>query len=325
VARIAQPTLGGGQAFNVNELTVVADVAWPQGQNPRNLKSVELFIDGALEQSLTPGEGVAHFEIPWDISDIITPGPNVVTIEVRAVDELGLEARSTQTITIDVTIPPTPTPTSCPLGICLDPGGGDGGVWNTVGIVLGSLCLLVLCVVPFSFLIFYMTRPTQAKQMVADIRHTLIGGGPATAKSLANVQVVAGPRQLVNEKINITKAITTVGRNPKVADIVFYPDEESSVSRLHCTIQMDGRAFKLTDNGSTSGTRINGRRVQPNDPTELHDGDEIVLGDLGKLGVKLKFGVLADKTQLPASGTASDKTFIMDDFHSDDWDKYKDN
>jgi pSer/pThr/pTyr-binding forkhead associated (FHA) protein len=88
---------------------------------------------------------------------------------------------------------------------------------------------------------------------------------------------------------------------------------------------LDGRTFKITDNNSTSGTRVNGRRIQPNDPVELHDGDEIVLGDLAKLGVKLKFGFMMDKTQLQSSGTASDKTFIMDDFDRDDWDKYKDN
>ena len=136
--------------------------------------------------------------------------------------------------------------------------------------------------------------------------------------------MVEGPKGLIGENISIAKAITTIGRNPKMADIVFYADEESSVSRLHCTIQLDGKAFKLTDNNATSGTRLNGRRLSPNDPVELHDGDEIVLGDLGRLGVKLRFGFLMDKTQLPSSGTASDKTFIMDDYDKDDWDKYKD-
>jgi hypothetical protein len=60
-----------------------------------------------------------------------------------------------------------------------------------------------------------------------------------------------------------------------------------------------------------------------NDPTELHDGDEIVLGDLGKLGVKLQFSSLTDKTQLPSTGMASDKTYIADDFEQDDWAKFK--
>jgi hypothetical protein len=322
VIRDCQLTAAGQVVCDINDVTVVGDITWPVDQ-ARRITQIELSVDGQIEETVAPTNPEdTHFEIVWDVSDIQIGSTK--TVKVVVTDEVGLTATDERIINFQVNVPPTSTPTSCPPIIGCNPTPPPPG-GNLVGIILGSLCLIYLCVVPFSFLIFYMTRPTQAKQMVADIRHTLIGGGPATAKSLANVTVVAGPRQLLNEKINITKAITTIGRNPKVADIVFYPDEESSVSRLHCTIQMDGRAFKLTDNGSTSGTRINGRKVQPNDPTELHDGDEVVLGDLGKLGVKLKFGVLADKTQLPSSGTASDKTFIMDDFHSDDWDKYKDN
>ena len=321
IRREAQPSADNTNiVFDTNVVAVAADVSWPG--NPRVIKSVELLVDDEVRDTITPLGGETHFEFQWDITDIITEGVNPVTIQVKVTDELGVEGAS-PVIPLQVeVVPPPPTPTPDPSAQFMTT------VTTTASqywVALPIICLGLLCVIPFSFLIFYMTRPTQARKVVEDIRHTLIGGAPMKQKSLGAIQVVEGPRGMIGEKLDITKPITTIGRNPKMVDIVFYAEEESSVSRLHCTIQLDGRTFKLTDNNSTSGTRVNGRRIQPNDPVELHDGDEIVLGDLAKLGVKLKFGVMMDKTQLQSSGTASDKTFIMDDFDHDDWDKYKDN
>jgi len=110
-----------------------------------------------------------------------------------------------------------------------------------------------------------------------------------------------------------------IGRDPSRADVVFYPNEASSVSRLHCTIQKDGQIFVITDNGSTSGSRINGQWLKPNDPVQLRDGDEIVLGDLGKVGVKLRFNL---QTSVAAEESI-DRTFIVNRSNEQDWDRYK--
>ncbi|HMK07765.1 MAG TPA: FHA domain-containing protein, partial [Anaerolineales bacterium] len=107
-------------------------------------------------------------------------------------------------------------------------------------------------------------------------------------------------------------------RNPQTTDITFYADVESSVSRVHCTIQKDGDAFKLTDNGSSAGTRLNGRALPANDPVVLADNDEIVLGDLGRRGVKMRFNVVAEPGELKYSGSADDRTRIMDEPPQDD-------
>lgn len=320
--RNAQPTADFTNiVFDKNSARVSASLSWPG--TPRQLTSVEFFADGVKQDTLTPATDQTQFDFEWDITDIVAAGVNTVALEVRATDELGIQVTAQATVNIEVVLPePTPTPTPPLIPEIALPNIPDGGAPG-LGVIIGVVCLGLLCVAPFPFLIFYLTRPTQAKKVVDDIRHTLIGGAPIKSKSLATLQVIEGPKGMIGETINITKAITTLGRNPKQADIVFYADSESSVSRVHCTIQLDGRSFKLTDNNSTSGTRLNGRRISPNDPTDLSDGDEIVLGDVGKLGVKIKFGVLTDKTQLPSSGTASDKTFIMDDFDKDDWDKFK--
>jgi hypothetical protein len=323
VRREPQPSSDGTNVvYDVNSQHITTNITWLD--TPRLIKSVELFADGVSQEVQTPTDPAqTTFEFDWDLSDIDKVGTTPVKISVTVTDELGLSDTAETTVNVEViALPPTPTPSPTPFTIGIE--GDTGKILADYWVVIPVLCLGLLCMLPFAFLIFYMTRPVQARKVVKDIQHTLIGGAPLKSKSLASVTVVEGPKGLIGENISITKAITTLGRNPKMADVVFYADEESSVSRLHCTIQLDGKTFKLTDNNSTSGTRLNGRRLSPNDPVELQDGDEIVLGDLGKLGVKLRFGFLMDKTQLPSSGTASDKTFIMDDYDKDDWDKYKD-
>ncbi|MGH7753025.1 MAG: FHA domain-containing protein, partial [Gemmatimonadales bacterium] len=118
---------------------------------------------------------------------------------------------------------------------------------------------------------------------------------------------------LMGEAINVVKPTTVIGRNPQATDIHFYGEEESSVSRVHCTIQKDGEVFKLTDNGSSAGTRLNGRAIPPNDPVVLAENDEIVLGDLGRRGVKVRFNLVTKPGELKYSGSADDRTRIMDE------------
>jgi pSer/pThr/pTyr-binding forkhead associated (FHA) protein len=124
---------------------------------------------------------------------------------------------------------------------------------------------------------------------------------------------------MIGETISLTKPVTVMGRNPELADVVFYPDEPSSLSRVHATIQLDGKYFVITDSNSTNGTRVNGQLLRPSDPVQLRDGDEIVLGDLGKLGVKMRFAASggAEHTEL------KDRTYIVDDYDQQDWDMFR--
>jgi hypothetical protein len=45
----------------------------------------------------------------------------------------------------------------------------------------------------------------------------------------------------------------------------------------------------------------------------LADNDEIVLGDLGRRGVKLRFNPVSEPGDLKFSGVADDRTRIMDE------------
>ncbi len=129
---------------------------------------------------------------------------------------------------------------------------------------------------------------------------------------LATLTVLEGPKGLLGEAISVYKPTTVIGRNPQTTDIHFFAEEESSVSRVHCTIQRDGEVFKLTDNGSSSGTRLNGRVIPADDPVVLADNDEIVLGDLGRRGVKMRFNTITDSGEAKYSGIADDRTRIID-------------
>jgi hypothetical protein len=64
----------------------------------------------------------------------------------------------------------------------------------------------------------------------------------------------------------------TLGRS-RQSDVMV---DDANVSRAHAEIRPHGRAWILTDLGSTNGTRLNGRRVTR--PETLAPGDEIELG-----------------------------------------------
>jgi pSer/pThr/pTyr-binding forkhead associated (FHA) protein len=53
---------------------------------------------------------------------------------------------------------------------------------------------------------------------------------------------------------------------------------DTYVSGAHAIVEQDNGRFYLVDLGSTNGTRLNGRRIAPNHPEPLSDGDEVLLG-----------------------------------------------
>jgi pSer/pThr/pTyr-binding forkhead associated (FHA) protein len=51
-----------------------------------------------------------------------------------------------------------------------------------------------------------------------------------------------------------------------------------TVSRVHATLENSGGSYLLTDLNSTNATRINGKRLEPDKPTPINDGDKITFG-----------------------------------------------
>lgn len=53
-----------------------------------------------------------------------------------------------------------------------------------------------------------------------------------------------------------------------------------TVSRGHATLEHIGSTYQLTDLNSTNFSRVNGKRLEPNVPTPINDGDTLQFGKI---------------------------------------------
>ena len=298
----------GTAVYSPTKVSVVAGVSFPDGY-PRSLSTAQLLVSGVEREAASPAPDATQVEFEADLSDISTPGSNQVMLEIRIVDSLGLEASAQRALVVEVVSPPA----------------SSRGLTTTLVLgVLGLVCGVALILIAVGGGLFYYRRRSTpaaapaAQGPPAEAKQTILVGRAQERQALATLTVLEGPKGLIGEAINITKPTTVIGRNPKTTDVNFYAEEESSVSRVHCTIQNDGGIFKITDNGSSSGTRLNGRAIPPDDPVVLADNDEIILGDLGRRGVKLRFNKISGPDELRYSGSADDRTRIVSDLGQDD-------
>jgi pSer/pThr/pTyr-binding forkhead associated (FHA) protein len=63
-------------------------------------------------------------------------------------------------------------------------------------------------------------------------------------------------------------------------DLSAYDGYRNGVSRVHASIQISARRINVVDLGSSNGTFLNGRRLTPQVPYALADGDILILGKL---------------------------------------------
>lgn len=314
ILRTAARAADGSVTYDTNEMPVTADISWPETVNPRPIRLAQLYLDDVLQTTSQPELSDSKVQLVWDLSSLTEPGQRPVTLELRVTDELNVEAKAETTVNLDIGEPPSQTA-------------------RTLVLSAGGLALLFLCCgVPLlgavAGLIVYTRRPAQtserARKILSDVQNTVIPGGPDKGKAIGSVKVLEGPAGLIGETLELSRQVTMIGRSPDAAHIIFYPDEESTISRVHCTIRVAGKYVVLVDNNSTNGTHINGHVVKPNEMVQLRDGDEIVLGDLANRGVKLKFSTSAGKP----SGSGSeglDRTFIVDDWDKDNPNEFVDN
>lgn len=83
---------------------------------------------------------------------------------------------------------------------------------------------------------------------------------------------------------------TVVGRSV-TADVVL---EEPTVSRAHAAFAVHGGQWFVTDLASTTGTRVNGQRLEPHKPAAISQGDLVRLGPVA-------FRVSIGETHAPSS------------------------
>jgi len=108
----------------------------------------------------------------------------------------------------------------------------------------------------------------------------------AVEEAAAEEPAVAPVAHLVSEETSEEFAVmpgtNTIGRRGD-NDIVLAGDPY--VSGSHAQITAEDGVFTLLDVGSTNGTMLNGAKVEPNEPTTVSIGDDIVFG---KTAVKFR-------------------------------------
>jgi hypothetical protein len=290
-------------------IPVIAALEWVDGY-PRQVVTAELFVNGSLEDSIEPSSTEPNIEFQWDLSDLTTAGLNSVTLEIRIEDELGMKANGQSTVNVDV-VPP-------------DEGSGFAFTPLVASLSVASLCIggvVLAALVAGAYLLIPRLSSSHKRdgEEVVESLATIVGD-EVEGLSLATLTLLEGPSGLKDEIFKITRLSTRIGRETSRTDITFYPDDASSLSRLHCIILLDDdNVFKLVDQNSSAGTYLNGRKIKPEVAVDLDDGDEIVLGNLAQKGVKLRFNYMSEDGAEPLSGSADDRTHLLSEEDIQNW------
>lgn len=105
-------------------------------------------------------------------------------------------------------------------------------------------------------------------------------------------EVILVIRGMVERVVMTPNVIYKLGRfelglkNPDEIDLTPYGATDRGVSRLHAQMHVDGDNLYVTDLGSTNGTYLGGKRLNPDEPTAVKKGDELLLG---RLAVQVMF------------------------------------
>jgi hypothetical protein len=73
---------------------------------------------------------------------------------------------------------------------------------------------------------------------------------------------------------------------PNEIDLTPYGALDRGVSRVHAQLHLENRHLYITDLGSTNGTYLAGKKLEPNEPTRIKKGDELLVG---RLAVQILF------------------------------------
>jgi len=269
----------------------------------RTLASVQFKVDDQPEpQPVTLLEdGSFEFFIPR--STLNESGQTKIT--VIATDELGLSSEKIITINQPevITAPPTePLPITEPEPTVSAVAPTEVSSSNDWLLPMGMILLAVAMIG-----MIYVNRQ---KAPVQNLRNTVMRGVERMTKRYQQPTEVKGYLLVLHGDANMGKSLeiygtTSIGRAKEDADLLFQQqDEQSPISRRHCTILDEEDHFKLRDEDSANGTYLNGVRLTPMEPRELFDGDEIELARVERGGVKIRFQSIQPQ---PGAATPFDK------------------
>ena len=227
----------------------------------RSIAKVRLLIDGTIVEEKTSPPFDAF---SWNISKYGQTSAH--TVQVVAIDELGLEAKSdVENILITVALPFV----------------GNVAPWIVLITLIGIGGLTFVALI--ATVVVYLRRPTVITNVVSDagrrVKEITEPFIPTPGRSLsktgkAYLEVIEGfdepkpPIELVGDNLKL-------GRDETLVQVIL---NDRSVSRLHARITEESDSvFLIHDEGSTSGTWVNYAQV-PLAGQRLSHGDVINLG-----------------------------------------------
>jgi hypothetical protein len=238
----------------------------------REITSVKILVNGR-EIGEVPVEEIDDFT--FDLTNL-QYGPN--TVELIVEDSQGLEATNPPAI-INILEGDEDIPSE------LQP----GPEWGTI--ILDIFLVLVVVAVIVG-IILWVRRSGKLPTIFPKGHSKRRPGGvtyetsDSTADAAAAVQdfgetIIYASLEVVEsitempKRLDLAGPVIRIGRTPDLCDIAFR--EDLTVSRQHANMMLEGKEYRIFDEGSTSGTWVNGRQV-PDYGVELADGDEIHLG-----------------------------------------------
>lgn len=75
----------------------------------------------------------------------------------------------------------------------------------------------------------------------------------------------------------LKKNVTTIGKSKMRSDIII--EENPTISRKHCTIYFENGSYYLEDNGSSNGTWLDDKKIQPEEKVILRNKSKIRFSD----------------------------------------------
>ncbi len=312
--------------------SVAANVLFPD--NPRRMLRATLFVDGAVKDEINnPQQDV---EFSWNLRDITELGITDHALIVEVEDELGLISQSPSTTArVEVFVPPQPTPevqietiiatvlppTPTPIP-CLLPDSLCDPVERPVRQNPLAVTSLIVALASLTFAgVVWFNRDK------APVRAAIEGVTSAVTRITKRIQrsEPRGYLEVIAGDVNIGKVLeiygdTPIGRSRQNAELLFQQDDENSpLSRWHCTIIDEEDHFMIKDEDSANGTYLNGVRLQPLVAEELVDGDEIELARVERGGVRLQFRIAqVDETGLDGDLRETRRTRKSSDNNDDD-------
>jgi hypothetical protein len=264
-------------------IVVEAQVTWKDAYS-RRLGQARLLADDITVSQSQVDEGTT--KLTWDIRSYQEEGQVPVELKVQVEDEFGLQGTSPPiTIAIEyIPSPPTGFKPSESILIYISLG------FAVVGVGLGVYLVLNRSRV--------MPAIQQAGENLVDFVERVTGRRTAMV-ARAYLVPLEGFDRLPSKPYKIY-GTTAIGRSRRHADLLFHiGDEESAISRLHCTILDEDDHFAIRDEDSTNGTLVNDEKLAPLESLVLQDGDVIDIAPLERGGLRFLFQLVGLDGEIP--------------------------